>query len=253
MGFRQHRLDVHDVHATVVRDIFKLYINGTGPQAIAHTLNAAGVPCPSAADPEREPAPIRTCVGDRNSPRESSTTAPTRAFASTGGSRRQNGSSMTASPTSATQPFDASAPTSPSSLSAPASSTVRPGSVQTAAKGATEQASHHRPLQPRRARQVSARRARPMRTLWRSMQGHSKSRKSSSPRLLYGCKPRTSSSRLSATTNHPPSVYVPEDRLIEAVDAWIADTFSARRSARTLSISISTQPASPTPRSTACS
>ena len=52
-GQRSHRLEPDEVTAPMVRRIFAEYIDGFGFYAIAEGLTRDGVPCPSAADPER--------------------------------------------------------------------------------------------------------------------------------------------------------------------------------------------------------
>lgn len=52
-GQRAHRLELDEVTAPIVRRIFAEYNAGAGLTAIAEQLTADGVPCPSAADPER--------------------------------------------------------------------------------------------------------------------------------------------------------------------------------------------------------
>jgi site-specific DNA recombinase len=53
VGQRQHRLEPDDSSAPIVRRIFDEYLAGRGLFAIAESLTADGVPCPSAADPAR--------------------------------------------------------------------------------------------------------------------------------------------------------------------------------------------------------
>ncbi len=52
-GQRAHRLEVDPTTAPMVERIFAEYIDGKGFYAIAERLTADGVPCPSAADPGR--------------------------------------------------------------------------------------------------------------------------------------------------------------------------------------------------------
>lgn len=53
LGQRSHRLELDPVTAPIVQRIFAEYIAGAGLYAIAEGLTRDGVPCPSAADPER--------------------------------------------------------------------------------------------------------------------------------------------------------------------------------------------------------
>ena len=53
LGARQHRLDLDPVAAPVVERIFAMRLAGLGASRIAKTLDAEGVPCPSANDPTR--------------------------------------------------------------------------------------------------------------------------------------------------------------------------------------------------------
>lgn len=52
-GQRAHRLEPDPATAPIVRRIFAEYLDGRGLYAIAEGLTRDGVPCPSAADPER--------------------------------------------------------------------------------------------------------------------------------------------------------------------------------------------------------
>ncbi|MGZ4434967.1 MAG: recombinase family protein [Trebonia sp.] len=54
-GRRAHRLDPDPATAPVVRWIFAQRLAGHSVARIARALNEAGVPCPSAADPARNP------------------------------------------------------------------------------------------------------------------------------------------------------------------------------------------------------
>jgi site-specific DNA recombinase len=60
-GRRAHRLDPHPATAHVVRWMFAQRLAGHSAARIARALNEAGVPCPSAADPARNPH--RTAAG----------------------------------------------------------------------------------------------------------------------------------------------------------------------------------------------
>lgn len=53
VGQRAHRLEPNEATAPIVRRIFAEYLGGRGLYAIAEGLTRDGVPCPSAADPER--------------------------------------------------------------------------------------------------------------------------------------------------------------------------------------------------------
>jgi site-specific DNA recombinase len=52
-GQRAHRLVADEVTAPVVRDIFKSFVGGAGVRAIAQRLTDTGIPSPSAHDPAR--------------------------------------------------------------------------------------------------------------------------------------------------------------------------------------------------------
>src|SRR5450432_3109003 len=54
-GRRAHRLEPDPETAHVVRWIFAQRLAGHSVARIARALNEAGVPCPSAADPQRNP------------------------------------------------------------------------------------------------------------------------------------------------------------------------------------------------------
>lgn len=53
LGARSHRLDLNPVTSPAVRRIFEARLAGHGAKRIASTLNAEGVPRPSASDPDR--------------------------------------------------------------------------------------------------------------------------------------------------------------------------------------------------------
>ncbi len=54
-GQRARRLEPNPATAPVVRRIFREYLGGKGLRAIAKDLTAEDIPCPSAADPDRNP------------------------------------------------------------------------------------------------------------------------------------------------------------------------------------------------------
>jgi site-specific DNA recombinase len=65
-GRRAHRLDPDPATAPVVQWIFAQRLGGHSVARIARALNEAGVPCPSAADPARKPAPHRRRMDARH-------------------------------------------------------------------------------------------------------------------------------------------------------------------------------------------
>ena len=218
-GIELTNLVVHPETAKVVEQIYSWRVEGIGFRTIAARLTEQGVPCPSAADRERNPhrhgrawsvGAVRAIVIN-----------PKYKGQGTYGRYRKverlydvnepaagNVTRMTPAPTSEVIETDGTVPPIVSEplwrRAQPDRSPVTPG--------------------PRPDRSQATRYA--LRGLLicaqcgRRMQGHSVKRRSNAQRLGYQCTYRGD---YPGDENHPRSLFVAEDRLLPAIDGWLSD------------------------------
>jgi DNA invertase Pin-like site-specific DNA recombinase len=224
-GIELTNLVVHPETSKVVQQIFAWRIEGVGFRAIAARLSEQGVPCPSAADRER------------NSHRRGRawSVSAVRAIVM---NPKYKGQGNYGRYRKVERLFDVNDPAAghvTRMSPAPAAEVIKTDGIvapivtESAWQQAQSDRSPARPG-PRTDRSQPTRFA--LRGLLvcakcgRRMQGHTVKRRSGAQRLGYQCAYRTD---YPGDDSHPKSLFVAEDRILPAVDGWLSDLTSPKR------------------------
>jgi DNA invertase Pin-like site-specific DNA recombinase len=243
-GFRLRVLAIDELAAEVIRRIFREYLGGKGDRAIAKGLNEAGILCPSARRPEQNRH--RQADGWQGSTVRAILENPRyTGYAIFGRWARQE---MLLDPDDVSAGhvirFRRAAPERVVRSRRPAHPEIVSVEDFTQAQLLRRSKGAGGLRTARKAERAG--RATKHTYLFRGLIRCSvcKRKMEGSPRkhgMYYRCPARTLAPGSPALVDHPPTVYVREDPLLEAVNAWLADLFDPKNRDRTVGMLVGSQ------------